>query len=246
MNRIIAGRQPVMEALRAGTEIEKVVFLIGVHGRVIDDIKSLALKRNVLVAEIARQEFRDIASDATTQGVVALVSGQQQYVELETLLHIPGERNQNGLLLILDEIEDPHNLGALVRTAECAGVHGVIIPKHHSASVTSAVAKASAGAVEHMAIAEVTNIVNTIKALKEKGYWIIGLESTGIRLYTEADYRTPTAIVVGSEGKGIRRLVKEQCDFLVKIPLHGKIASLNASVAGALAMYEAAKQRSTS
>ena len=246
MNRIIAGRQPVMEALRAGTEIEKVVFLIGVHGRVIDDIKSLALKRNVQVAEVARQEFRDIASDATTQGVVALVSGQQQYVELETLLHIPGERNQNGLLLILDEIEDPHNLGALVRTAECAGVHGVIIPKHHSASVTSAVAKASAGAVEHMAIAEVTNIVNTIKALKENGYWIIGLESTGIRLYTEADYRTPTAIVVGSEGKGIRRLVKEQCDFLVKIPLHGKIASLNASVAGALAMYEAAKQRSTS
>jgi 23S rRNA (guanosine2251-2'-O)-methyltransferase len=246
MNRIIAGRQPVMEALRAGTEIEKVVFLIGVHGRVIDDIKSLALKSNVLVAEVARQEFRDLASDATTQGVVALVSGQQQYVELETLLHIPGERNQNGLLLILDEIEDPHNLGALVRTAECAGVHGVIIPKHHSASVTSTVAKASAGAVEHMAIAEVTNIVNTIKALKENEYWIIGLESTGIRLYTEADYRTPTAIVVGSEGKGIRRLVKEQCDFLVKIPLHGKIASLNASVAGALAMYEAAKQRSTS
>lgn len=246
MNRIIAGRQPVMEALRAGTEIEKVVFLIGVHGRVIDDIKSLALKSNVLVAEVARQEFRDLASDATTQGVVALVSGQQQYVELETLLHIPGERNQNGLLLILDEIEDPHNLGALVRTAECAGVHGVIIPKHHSASVTSTVAKASAGAVEHMAIVEVTNIVNTIKALKENGYWIIGLESTGIRLYTEADYRTPTAIVVGSEGKGIRRLVKEQCDFLVKIPLHGKIASLNASVAGALAMYEAAKQRSTS
>jgi 23S rRNA (guanosine2251-2'-O)-methyltransferase len=152
-----------MEALRAGTEIEKVVFLIGVHGRVIDDIKSLALKRNVQVAEVARQEFRDIASDATTQGVVALVSAQQQYVELETLLRIPGERNQNGLLLILDEIEDPHNLGALVRTAECAGVHGVIIPKHHSASVTSTVAKASAGAVEHMAIAEVTNIVSVIK-----------------------------------------------------------------------------------
>jgi 23S rRNA (guanosine2251-2'-O)-methyltransferase len=246
MNRIIAGRQPVMEALRAGTEIEKVVFLMGVHGRVIDDIKSLALKKNVLVAEIARQEFRDIASDATTQGVVALVSAQQQYVELETLLHIPGERNQNGLLLILDGIEDPHNLGALVRTAECAGVHGVIIPKHHSASVTSAVAKASAGAVEHMAIAEVTNIVNTIKSLKENGYWIIGLESAGNRLYTEADYRTPIAVVVGSEGKGIRRLVKEQCDFLVKIPLYGKIASLNASVAGALVMYEAAKQRSTS
>jgi 23S rRNA (guanosine2251-2'-O)-methyltransferase len=245
MNRVIAGRQPVMEALRAGTDIERVVFLIGVHGRVIDDIKSLALKRNVLVAEVARQEFREIASDATTQGVVALVSAQQQYVGLETLLRIPAERNQNGLLLILDEIEDPHNLGALVRTAECAGVHGVIIPKHHSASVTGAVAKASAGAVEHMAIAEVTNIVTMIKELKENGYWIVGLEAAGDRLYTEPDYRTPTAIVVGSEGKGIRRLVKEHCDFLVKIPLYGKIASLNASVAGAIVMYEVTKQRAT-
>jgi 23S rRNA (guanosine2251-2'-O)-methyltransferase len=246
MNRIIAGRQPVMEALRAGTEIERVVFLLGVHGKVIDDIKSLALKRRVQVDEVARQEFRDLVSDATTQGVVALVSAQRQYVALETLLRIPSERNQNGLLLILDEIEDPHNLGALVRTAECAGVHGVVIPKHHSASVTSAVAKASAGAVEHMAIAEITNIVNMIKELKKIGYWIVGLDVTGDRLYTEPDYTTATAIIVGSEGKGIRRLVKEHCDFLVKIPLHGRIASLNASVAGALVMYEAIKQRSTS
>ena len=246
MNSIIAGRQPVMEALRAGTQIEKIVFLLGVHGRAIDDIKSLAQKNNVPVTEVARVEFRELASNATTQGVVALVPARQQYVSIETILSVANERNEKGLLLILDEIEDPQNLGALVRSAECAGVHGVIIPKHHSASVTGSVAKASAGAVEHMAMAEVTNIVNTIKALKENGYWIIGLESTGMRLYTEADYRTPTAIVVGSEGKGIRRLVKEQCDFLVKIPLHGKIASLNASVAGALAMYEAAKQRSTS
>jgi 23S rRNA (guanosine2251-2'-O)-methyltransferase len=246
MNRIIAGRQPVMEALRAGAEIERVVFLHGVHGKVIHDIKSLALKRRVQVDEVARQEFRDLVSDATTQGVVALVSAQRQYVALETLLRIPSERNQNGLLLILDEIEDPHNLGALVRTAECAGVHGVVIPKHHSASVTSAVAKASAGAVEHMAIAEITNIVNMIKELKKIGYWIVGLDVTGDRLYTEPDYTTATAIIVGSEGKGIRRLVKEHCDFLVKIPLHGRIASLNASVAGALVMYEAIKQRSTS
>lgn len=246
MNRIIAGRQPVMEALRAGTEIEKVAFLMGVHGRVIDDIKSLAMKRNVQVVEVARQEFRDLASNATTQGVVALVSLQKQYVELETLLRIPAERNQKGLLLILDGIEDPHNLGALVRTAECAGVHGVLIPRHHSASVTSAVAKASAGAVEHMAIAEIINIVNLIKELKKNGYWIVGLDAAGNALYTEPDYTTATAVVVGNEGKGIRRLVKEHCDFLVKIPLHGRIASLNASVAGALVMYEAVKQRSIS
>lgn len=246
MNRIIAGRQPVMEALRAGTQIEKVVFLMGVHGKVIEDIKSLAQKKSVQVAEVARQEFRDLASDATTQGVVALVSPHRQSVELGALLSIPGERNQKGFLLILDEIEDPHNLGALVRSAECAGVHGVIIPKHHSATLTSTVSKTSAGAVEHMAIAEVTNIVNTIRELKEKGYWIIGLDSTAEKKYSEVDYMTPTALVVGSEGKGIRRLVREHCDFLVKIPLYGKIASLNASVAGALVMYEVIKQRTTS
>jgi 23S rRNA (guanosine2251-2'-O)-methyltransferase len=175
MNRIIAGRQPVTEALRAGTQIEKVIFLLGVHGRAIDDIKLLARNNNVQVAEVERQEFRELASNATTQGVVALVSAQQQYTRFEALLDIPVERNEKGLLLILDEIEDPQNLGALVRTAECTGVHGVIIPKHHSASITSTVAKTSAGAVEYMAIAEVTNIVNTIEKLKEQGYWIIGL-----------------------------------------------------------------------
>ncbi|MBM2842097.1 MAG: rRNA ((2251)-2'-O)-methyltransferase RlmB [Bacteroidetes bacterium] len=232
MNRIIAGRQPVIEALRAGTQIEKVVFLMGVHGRAIDEIKS-------------RQEFRELASDATTQGVVALMTSQQKYALLETILDIPHKRDEKGLILILDEIEDPQNLGALVRTAECAGVHGVIIPKHHSASVTSAVAKASAGAVEHMAMAEVTNIVSMIEELKQQGYWIVGLDAMGDKLYTEIDYKIPIAIVVGNEGKGIRRLVKEHCDFLVKIPLYGKIASLNASVAGALVMYEATKQRTS-
>jgi len=245
MNRIIAGRQPVIEALRAGTHIEKVVFLMGVHGRVIDDIKSLAQKTNVQVTEVPRQEFRQLASDATTQGVVALVSSKHQYVQFESILEIPNKRDEKGFILILDEIEDPQNLGALVRTAECAGVHGVIIPKHHSASVTTAVAKASAGAVEHMAVAEVTNTIGTIEELKHQGYWIVGLDATGDKLYTAVDYKTSTAIVVGSEGKGIRRLVKEYCDFLVKIPVYGRIASLNASVAGALVMYEVIKQRTS-
>ena len=243
MPRMIAGRQPVMEALRAGTHIERVVFLQGVHGRVIDDIRSLSLKQNVRVDDVGRQEFREIASDATTQGVVALVSTWHRYVDLEAVLQIPAERHEEGFLLVTDEIEDPHNLGALIRTAECAGVHGVIIPKHHSASVTGAVAKASAGAVEHMAFAEVTNIVNTLKELKQNGYWIVGLDAAGDRDYTGIDYKTPTALVVGNEGKGIRRLVKDHCDFLAMIPLHGRIGSLNASVAGALVMYEVARQR---
>ena len=245
MPRMIAGRQPVMEALRAGTHIERVVFLQGVHGRVIDDIRSLSLKQNVQVDDVGRQEFREIASDATTQGVVALVSTWRRYIDLEAVLHIPAERHEEGFLLIADEIEDPHNLGALIRTAECAGVHGVIIPKHHSASVTGAVAKASAGAVEHMALAEVTNIVNTLKELKQNGYWIVGLDAAGDRDYTGIDYKTPTALVIGNEGKGIRRLVKEHCDFLAMIPLHGRIGSLNASVAGALVMYEVARQRAS-
>lgn len=243
MSRIIAGRQPVMEALRAGARIERVVFLQGVHGRVIEDIKSLALKKKVRFVEIARQEFRDIASDATTQGVVALVSEWQQFADLDALLRIPDERKETGFLLVLDELEDPHNLGALIRTAECTGVHGAIIPKHHAASVTNAVAKASAGAVEHMAIAEVTNIVNTLKELKLKGYWIVGLDAAGDKLYTDIDYKSPTAIVIGNEGNGIRRLVKEHCDYLARIPLYGRIESLNASVAGALVMYEITRQR---
>ncbi len=134
-------------------------------------------------------------------------------------------------------------MGALVRTAECAGVHGVVLPKHHAASVTTTVVKTSAGATEHMPMAEVTNIVNTLEQLKEDHYWVVGLDAEGDRLYTQIDYATPVALVVGSEGKGIRRLVREHCDYLVKIPLFGKIPSLNASVAGALVMFEVARQR---
>ena len=242
MNDIIAGRKPVMEALRAGTRIEKVVFLLGVQGKVIDDIKAMAERNRVQVVQVNKQQFRELATDATTQGVVAVVP-TKEYVGLEHILNIVRGRDEKGFILILDEIEDPHNLGALVRTAECAGGHGVIIPKHHAASVTSTVVKTSAGATEHMAMAEVTNIVNTIEDLKEEGYWIVGLDIHGEKLYTALDYKMPIAIVVGNEGKGIRRLVKEHCDQLVKIPLYGKLESLNASVAGALVMYEVARQR---
>lgn len=242
---IIAGRKPVIEALKAGTGIEKIVLLSGVHGSIIEEIRRLAEKNNIEVQEVDRHEFRSLASHATTQGVIALVPSKQ-YAGLEEVLEIPGARNEKGFLLLLDEIEDPQNLGALVRTAECAGVHGVIIPKHNSAPVTSTVVKTSAGATEHMAIAEVTNLVNTIKRLKDDGYWIVGLDAGGEKPYAGVDYSTPLAIVVGSEGRGLRRLVKESCDHLVSIPLHGKIESLNASVAGALVMYEVVRQRTTS
>ena len=231
-----------MEALKAGTRIEKIVTLVGVHGAEIEAIRQAAKEKHIPLSEIQKQEFRNITSDTTTQGVVAMVSAQR-FVGLDEIVKVAEERGQRGFILILDEIEDPHNLGALVRTAECAGVHGIIISKHHSASVTAAVIKASAGATEHALMAEVTNLVNTIQKLKEMEYWIVGLDGNGDKLYTEVDYTSPTALVVGNEGRGIRRLVKEHCDFLVRIPLLGKIESLNASVAGGLVMFEVVRRR---
>jgi 23S rRNA (guanosine2251-2'-O)-methyltransferase len=243
MQGIITGRKPVMEALRAGTNIEKIVFLLGVQGTVIEDIRHAAERNNVPVSQASRQEFRELASDATTQGVVAIVRQSKTFVSLDEIVGAAEAKKEKPLILILDSIEDPQNLGALVRTAECAGVHGVVIPKHHAASVTSAVVKASAGATEHMAMAEVTNIVSTMDELKGRGFWTAGVAVEGDTLFTGFDYTTAAAIVIGNEGKGIRRLVREHCDRLVRIPMYGSLGSLNASVAGALVMYEAARQR---
>ena len=239
---IIAGRNPVMEALRAGTLIEKVVILAGVKGSIIEKIKVMAKRNNVQVVEVGKQKFRDLVSDTTTQGVVAVV-GTKAYVEVDDILAVAKKRNEPPFVLILDEIEDPQNLGALIRTAECAGVHGAVIPKHHAASVNQTVAKTSAGASEHLPVAKVTNIVQTLEELKKKGLWIVGTGSEAEKFYSQVDYTMPIAVVVGNEGKGIRQLVKEKCDFLVKIPVYGKIESLNASVAGALVMYEVVKKR---
>jgi 23S rRNA (guanosine2251-2'-O)-methyltransferase len=243
MAETIVGRKPVIEALKAGTAIEKILLLSGIHGQSIEEVRTLAKRNNIPVQESTRQQFRDLANDQMTQGVVAIVPQRFQYSSIEEIAKVATERKEKPFVLILDEIEDPHNLGALIRSAECAGVHGVIVPKHHSAPVNSTVAKTSAGATEHLAIAEVTNIVNTIDDLKKTGFWVAGLDGDGEKLYHSADYMSPIAIVVGNEGKGIRRLVKEHCDFLVKIPLQGKIESLNASVAGALVMFEVARQR---
>ena len=239
---IIAGRNPVIEALRGGTIIEKVVILSGVKGGVIEKIKQMAKRNRVPFVEVGKQKFRDLVSDTTTQGVVAIV-GTKAYVELDDILNIAQERNEPPFLLILDEIEDPQNLGALIRTAECAGVHGVVIPKHHAATVNQTVAKTSAGASEHLPVAKVVNIANTLDELKQKGLWIVGTDATAEKLYTQVDYSMPIVFVIGNEGKGIRQLVKEKCDFVVKIPLYGKVESLNASVAGALVMYEAVRKR---
>ena len=243
MAETIVGRKPVIEALKAGTAIEKIILLSGIHGQPIEEVRTLAKRNRVPLQEVTRQQFRDLANDQMTQGVVAIVPRRFQYSTLDAIAQVAVQRNEKPFVLILDEIEDPHNLGALIRTAECAGVHGVILPKHHSAPVNSTVTKTSAGATEHIAIVEVTNIVNTIDAFKKEGFWIVALDESGDKLHDSADYTSPIALVVGNEGKGVRRLVKEHSDFIVRIPLLGKIESLNASVAGALVMYEVVRQR---
>ena len=242
MDNLIVGRQPVLEALKSRQPIERILILHGTTGSHIDQAKQLARKLAVTVKETDKERFAEMAGDTLTQGIIAIIDSYR-YAEIEEILAVAQQKNEPPFILILDEIEDPHNLGALIRSAECAGIHGIIIPLHNAASVNSTVAKTSAGATAHLPIARVTNIVQTMEELKKAGVWIVGAEMETDKLYYEHDYRGSLAIVIGNEGRGIRRLVKEKCDFLVKIPMHGKIESLNASVAGALIMFEAAKSR---
>jgi len=245
MQTLILGRHPVLESLRSASPPDKIYILFGTKGSAIQQIQQLAKRQGVPVKEIDRQRFLELSSDPNAQGVLA-VGAMKQYVDLDALLLVAEEKKGPPFLLILDEIEDPHNVGALIRTAECAGVHGVILPKHHAASLNETVAKASAGASLHLPAAKVTNIASTLEELRSKGVWIVGTDMEGEKAYDEIDYRGAIAIVVGNEGKGIRRLVKEKCDFLVKIPMYGKIGSLNASVAGALVLFAAARGRHAS
>ncbi len=241
-NRPIIGRNPVLEALKAGTELSGISILKGAEGGVIKEIRSLAELRGVPVKDASRDEISGISPDSRAQGVVAFAA-EQQTVDLATLIEYAKAGQEPGFIVMPDQMEDPGNLGALIRTVECVGAHGLVITKHHSASLSPGTVKASAGATEYVRVAQVSNLVNAITQLKESGFWIVGLDMAGDRSYTKVDYSGAIAIVVGSEGKGIRRLVREHCDFLVKIPLLGKISSLNASVAGALIMYEVRRQR---
>jgi 23S rRNA (guanosine2251-2'-O)-methyltransferase len=242
VENLIAGRQPVLEALRSDTPLENIYIQFGTRGAAIQAIQQLARRRGVTVKEIDRKRFLEMCPDVNAQGVLA-VSSIKEYVDLDGLLALAAEKGEPPFLLILDEIEDPHNLGALLRTGECAGIHGVIVPRHHSAPLNETVTKSSAGASLHLPVAKVTNIATTMDELKERGVWIVGTDMAATRTYDSHDYSGPLAIVVGNEGKGIRKLVKEKCDFLVKIPMYGKIESLNASVAGGLILFEAAKKR---
>ncbi len=239
---LLTGRQPVLEALKSGRPIEKIYVAFGSHGSVIEKLKNLARRGGIPVVELSKQRFAELAGDQHAQGVAALLS-PRAYTDVDALLEAARARNEQPFLLLLDEIEDPHNLGALLRTAECAGVHGVILPKHHTSPLTPTVVKASAGASLHLPIAKVTNLASTIETLKHEGIWVVGTDDGAPTSYRDVDYRGAVAIVIGNEGKGMRRLVRERCDTLVRIPVFGKIQSLNASVAGGLVLFEVLRSR---
>lgn len=238
----IEGRNPVLEAFRSGRTVDKLLIARGNREGSIFEIIQKAKEQGIVVQEVDRRRLNELSmTDGAHQGVIAFVT-PYSYVELEDILAQATRKNVPPFVIVLDEITDPHNLGSIIRTAECCGAHGIVIPKRRAASLTPAAIKASAGAVEFMSIAKVTNISDTLETLKKHGLWVVGADMDG-DLYTSKDLTGPMALVVGSEGKGLGRLVKQKCDFLVKIPLKGNISSLNASVAAGVLMYEMARQR---
>ena len=238
----IEGRNSVLELLESGKDINKIFVTRGEKHGSINKILGIAKERKIIVVEKDKKQMDEMAQEENYQGVIAIVP-PFEYVEISDILEVAKERNEDPFVIVLDGIEDPHNLGSIIRTAETAGVHGVIIPKRRAASVNSTVNKASAGAVEHMKIARVTNISDAIEELKQAGLWVCGTAVDTNKYYYNQDLTGPLAIVIGNEGKGIGEKVKKNCDFLVKIPMKGKVQSLNASVSTGIVVYEAVKQR---
>lgn len=239
---LIEGRNAVIEALRAGVTIDKIYLQKGETDKTLGHIASTARAAGVVVVEADKRKLDFMSRTHAHQGVIALAA-VREYVSVEQILKIAVDKGENPLLVVCDEISDPHNLGAIIRTAYCAGAHGVIIPKRRSAGLTSVVAKTSAGAVAHMPVARVPNIPTLLKDLKKQGVWVFGTAAGGTTSLYEADLKGPAAIVIGSEGEGMTRLAEENCDFLVSIPMKGDLNSLNASAAAAILLYEAVRQR---
>ncbi len=239
---IIEGRNAVIEALRAGASIDKIFIQKGETDKTLGHIASTARAAGVVVVDADKRKLDFMSRTHAHQGVIALAS-VREYVSVEDILNIAREKGENPLIVVCDEISDPHNLGAIIRTAECAGAHGVIIPKRRSAGLTSIVGKTSAGAVSYVPVARVPNIPALLEQLQKEGVWVFGTAAEGTTTLYSADLKGPAAIVIGSEGEGMTRLVREKCDFLVSIPMKGKISSLNASAAAAILLYEAVRQR---
>jgi 23S rRNA (guanosine2251-2'-O)-methyltransferase len=240
----LEGRNPVLEALRAGRAINKLLVAKGSQEGSIRQIIALAKEAGIIVQEQDRSRLDALAEGRAHQGVIALVAAHRYY-EVEEILERAKAKGEDPLVLILDGIEDPQNLGSLLRTADAVGAHGVIIPERRAVGLTETVAKVSAGAVEYVPVARVTNIARTIEELKEQGFWVVGTHQDGKELYYQARLTGPLAVVIGSEGKGIGRLVAEKCDFMVRLPMLGHVTSLNAAVAGAILLYEIRRQRDT-
>ena len=238
----VEGRNSVIELLESGRDVNKIFISEGEKHGSINKIIAMSKERKIVITEVSKSKINQMAQTENNQGVIAIVP-PFDYCEVEDILEEAKRRNEKPFILILDGIEDPHNLGSIIRTAETAGVHGIIIPKRRAACVNSTVNKVSAGAVEHMKIARVNNINDTIKFLKDNDIWIYGTDMQTDKYYYNEDYKGSVAIVIGSEGFGMNRLVKENCDFLIKIPMKGKITSLNASVSAGIVMYEVVKQR---
>jgi len=238
----VEGRNSVLELLESGKDINKIFVTKGEKHGSINKIIAIAKERKIIVVEKDKRQMEEMAGTVNYQGVIAIVP-PFEYCEIEDILEEAKNKNEEPFVLILDGIEDPHNLGSIIRTAETAGVHGIIIPKRRAASVNSTVNKVSAGAVEHMKIARVTNISDSIEKLKKEGLWICGTDINTDKYYYKQDLKGPLAIVIGNEGSGMSEKVRKNCDFLVKIPMKGKITSLNASVSTGIVVYEAVKQR---
>ncbi|MBR2043563.1 MAG: 23S rRNA (guanosine(2251)-2'-O)-methyltransferase RlmB [Clostridia bacterium] len=240
--QIICGRNAVFEAVRSGREIDRLLVAHSVSGGSVSAIIAKAKQAGILIKEVSPQKLDFLCGGANHQGV-AVQFASQRYAEVEDILRKAEESGRPPFIIICDEVEDPHNLGAIIRTAECCGAHGIIIPKRRSASLNATVAKSASGALEYMPVARVTNIAVVIEKLKDKGIWVFGADMNG-KPYTDFDYNMPCAIVIGNEGKGIGPLVAKKCDEMISLPMFGQINSLNASVAAGVLMYEVVRKRS--
>lgn len=237
----IIGKNPVIEALKSHRDINKILIAEGSQRGQMKQVTQLAKEKNVLVQFVPKKKIDQI-TDGNHQGVLAYVAAYR-YAELDDLFAAAKEKNEPPFFLLLDEIEDPHNLGSIMRTADAIGAHGIIIPKRRAVGLTATVAKASAGAIEYIPVVRVTNLARTIDELKELGVWIAGTAADGAEDYRRFDASLPLGLVIGNEGKGMSRLIREKCDFLIKLPMVGKVTSLNASVAASLLMYEVYRKR---
>ena len=238
----LEGRNALTEALKSGRTIDKVFVAMGDTDKGLQRLAAQAKEAGAVVVPVDRRKLDQMSTTRSHQGIIALAAAHVYYT-IDDILEEAASRGENALIVICDELSDPHNLGAIMRSAECAGAHGVIIPKRRSVGLTATVAKASAGAVEYMKVARVTNINNAISELKEKGVWIFGTAAEGSIPMYKADLTGPTAIVIGNEGDGMSQLVRKNCDVMVHIPMKGKISSLNASAAASILLYEAVRQR---